>query len=305
MKTPETIIQQILDETQSIILGKEQQIKLSLCAYLAGVHVLIEDIPGVGKTTLAKTLARVLGLEYSRIQFTSDLLPSDIIGINVFNPKEGNFSFKKGAVFSQFLLADEINRASSKTQSALLEAMEERQVSVDGVAYPLPRPFFVIATKNPNEEIGTYELPSSQLDRFALSFALGYPDAEAERKMLMASHRPPIETLLSLEPGERQMLQERYDRVHVSAPIIDMVQEILKFTRESSLYRTGLSPRAALTLLAVSKGWAMVSLREYVIPSDVLAILPFIISHRLRPLGESKTALEMADDIVHNLTIDT
>lgn len=305
MKTPETVIQQILDETQSIILGKEQQIKLSLCAYLAGVHVLIEDIPGVGKTTLAKTLARVLGLEYSRIQFTSDLLPSDIIGINIFNPKEGNFSFKKGAVFSQFLLADEINRASSKTQSALLEAMEERQVSVDGVAYPLPRPFFVIATKNPNEEIGTYELPSSQLDRFALSFALGYPDTEAERKMLMASHRPPIEALLSLEPGERQMLQERYDSVHVSAPIIDMVQEILKFTRESSLYRTGLSPRAALTLLAVSKGWAMVSLREYVIPSDVLAVLPFIISHRLRPLGESKTAQEMADDIVRNLTLDT
>ncbi|MDQ7067659.1 MAG: AAA family ATPase [Sulfurimonas sp.] len=186
MQTSQLLIQQILQETQKVIVGKETQIKLSLAAFISGSHLLIEDIPGVGKTTLAKTLSHCLGLEYSRVQFTNDLLPSDVIGVNFYNVKEASFSFKRGPIFSQFMLADEINRASSKTQSALLEAMEEKHVSVDGVTYELPQPFFVCATKNPFEEVGTYELPSSQLDRFAISISLGYPTKDAEREILSA-----------------------------------------------------------------------------------------------------------------------
>jgi MoxR-like ATPase len=297
-------IQQLLDETSKIIVGKETQVKLALAAFISRTHLLIEDIPGVGKTTLAKTLSHVLGLDYSRIQFTNDLLPSDIIGVNFYNTKDASFSFKKGPLFSQFLLADEINRASSKTQSALLEAMEENHVSVDGVTYKLPEPFFVIATKNPFEEVGTYELPSSQLDRFGLTISLGYPSYEAERAIL-SQKKYELQTLQVLTPSQRDSLLNATESVHVSEDILKLLQEILKFTRESALYVTGLSTRAAINTLSIAKAWALISGRDYVLPSDILDILPFITRHRLQSKGERKTPQEIVDEIVQTLHIDT
>jgi len=305
MKEYEYLIKQVLDESKKIIISKDKQIKLTLATFISGSHVLIEDIPGVGKTTLAKTLSHVIGLDYSRVQFTNDLLPSDIIGVNFYNTNDASFSFKKGPIFSQFLLADEINRASSKTQSALLEAMEEKQVSIDGVSYNLPTPFFVIATKNPFEEVGTYQLPSSQLDRFAISFSLGYPSTEAERDILSADKRETIDTLKSLQKEEIELLQKKFEEVYVSEEILDIIQEILKFSRESSLYITGLSTRAAITLLNISKAWAMISFRDYIIPSDILEVLPYVTYHRLESKGEKKTPSEIVDEIVKNLHIDT
>jgi len=304
MKNIEDLIKQILFESQKVIISKEKQIKLCLASFLADSHILIEDIPGLGKTTLAKTISHVLGLDYARIQFTNDLLPSDIIGVNFYNTLDASFSFKKGPIFSQFLLADDINRASSKTQSALLEAMDEKQVSVDGKTYKLPTPFFVIATKNPFEEVGTFELPSSQLDRFAISFSLGYPSFEAEREILL-SKKCSISELATLNKQEIELLQAEYKKVHVSEEILDIVQEVLKFTRESSLYLHGLSTRAAITLLSISKAWALVSLREFVIPSDVLEVLPYVIRHRLVSKGEQKSPDEIVDEIIQNLHIDT
>ena len=299
------LIQKILDESQRIVLGKELQIKLSLAAFISGTHLLIEDIPGMGKTTLAKTLAQVLGLSYSRIQFTNDLLPSDITGVNFYNTKESSFSFKKGAIFSQFLLSDEINRASSKTQSALLEAMEEKQISIDGTTYKLPHPFFVIATKNPFEEVGTYELPSSQLDRFGLAISLGYPSYDAEREILSSTKSVDINSLNSLTREESSSLLNAIKEVHVSEEILTLVQEILAFTRDNSLYVTGLSTRAALNIISVSKAWAVIEFRDYVVPKDVLEILPHIIKHRLSAKGKNKTAQEISDEIIQNLHIDT
>lgn len=305
MNDTNRLITQLIEQSAEIILGKERQIRLALCAYLSASHVLVEDIPGVGKTTLAKTIAHVLGLSYSRVQFTSDLLPSDITGVNFYNTKDATFSFKKGPVFSQFLLADEINRASSKTQSALLEAMEESQVSVDGVSYKLPRPFFVMATKNPQEESGVYTLPSSQLDRFALCFSLGYPDKSAEFAMLKSSQTPDISSLLSLTQQERESLRDSYENTHVSDAIIELVQEILAFTRESGIFKTGLSPRSALSLIRNARAWALLEGRDFVIPEDILSLLPHIISHRLESRGEKLSAKEMLNAITQNLHIDT
>ena len=305
MKNSEDLIKQILFESQKIIISKDKQVKLSLASFLAGSHLLIEDIPGLGKTTLAKTISHVLGLEYSRIQFTNDLLPSDIIGVNFYNTQDASFSFKKGPIFSQFLLADEINRASSKTQSALLEAMEEKQVSIDGETFNLPTPFFVIATKNPFEEVGTYELPASQLDRFAISFSLGYPSFDAEREILSSNKKYKIDELKSLTSQELKILQSGYEKIYASEDILDTIQEILRFTRESSLYVNGLSTRAAITLLNISKAWAFISLRDFVIPSDILEILPFVTNHRLISKGDRKTSSEIVDEITQNLHIDT
>ncbi|SFV58963.1 FIG022979: MoxR-like ATPases [hydrothermal vent metagenome] len=305
MRTSLELIEQILQETSKIIIGKDKQIKLSLAAFISGSHLLIEDIPGVGKTTLAKTLAYVLGLDYSRVQFTNDLLPSDIIGVNFYNVKEASFSFKKGPIFSQFMLADEINRASSKTQSALLEAMEENHVSVDGVTYPLPQPFFVIATKNPFEEVGTYELPSSQLDRFSISISLGYPTKEAERKILSSNQKYKLSELNVLKDEEALFLQKELLSIHASHEILNLVQEILAFTRESGLYVTGLSTRAAINLLNVAKAWALIAKRDYLLPSDILDVLPYVTNHRLLPKGANKTSQEIVDEIVQNLHIDT
>lgn len=305
MKTKAQSIEKVLTQTQMIILGKEKQVKLALAAFLAQTHILIEDLPGVGKTTLAKTLSHVLGLEYARIQFTSDLLPSDILGVNFYNTNDGTFSFKKGPVFTEFLLADEINRASSKTQSALLEAMEEKQVSIDGEAYALSANFFVIATKNPNEEIGTYELPSSQLDRFALVFSLGYPSHEAERAILLQQTQVAIEELESLSQEDIAELKKSYKAVYVNENIVDLIQAILAFTRESGLFKNGLSPRAAIIMLSISKAWASIALRDFVIPSDVLEVLPYIVRHRLEPIKSQMSHQEIVDAITQNLTIDT
>lgn len=299
------LITQLIDQTRQIVFGKEEQIKLTLAAYLSGFHVLLEDIPGVGKTTLAKTIAHVLGLEFSRVQFTSDLLPSDVIGVNFYNTKEATFSFKKGPIFCQFLLADEINRASAKTQSALLEAMEEAQVSVDGESYRLLRPFFVMATKNPQEESGVYPLPSSQLDRFALCFSLGYPDKAAEFMMLKSSRTPDISALLSLTQTERESLEAAYESVYASDAIIELLQEILAFTRESGLFKSGLSPRSARALLGCARAWALLEGRDFVTPQDLLTILPHVIRHRLKGRVEQLSHQEILHAITQNLHIDT
>jgi MoxR-like ATPase len=290
-------IQSIITAIESVIQGKRDKIELALSAFLAKGHLLIDDLPGVGKTTLAKTMAQVLGLRYNRIQFTSDLLPSDILGINYYDTNSAAFVFKKGAIFSQFLLADEINRASPKTQSALLEAMEESQVSVDGATHPLPEPFFVVATKNPFEEVGTFELPSSQLDRFMISFSLGYPDAKAERSILRSNTK----VIANLEPLSLEIIQElrlKASNVHLSESLLDYLQDIIRFSRESGLFYSGLSTRAALALSDVSKAYAFIQGRDYVTPEDVKTMLPFVSAHRLHLI--SHTTHESSSDLILN-----
>lgn len=274
----------VIQSASNIILGKEQQIRLSLCCLLAGGHLLIEDIPGVGKTTLAHTLAKLMGLEYQRIQFTSDLLPSDIIGATIYNPEQHQFSFHQGAIFNQMILADEINRATPKAQSALLEAMEERQVTVEGQTYPLPRPFFVIATQNPSHQLGTFPLPESQLDRFLMRIQLGYPNHDAERELLTGQSRYHlIETLEAQLPADKLLqIQQAVNDVYVSPALLDYLQALISFTRESDEYHTGLSPRAGLALLSAAKAWAYMQRRESVIPEDVQAVLGPVAGHRLR-----------------------
>lgn len=304
MANSNALIEKIIHECENIIVDKELQIKLSLATFFAGGHILIEDIPGVGKTTLAKTLSHVLGLDYARVQFTSDLLPSDILGVNYYDTKEATFTFKKGPIFTQFLLADEINRASSKTQSALLEAMEERYVTIDGKSTALPHPFFVIATKNPFEEIGTYQLPSSQLDRFAISFSLGYPSPKAEREILKRQSKRSVDDLQSITQEELSTIFTTYNTIHLSDDILDFIQEILEFTRNSGLYKVGLSTRSALILVDIAKGWALIHGRDYVIPDDINTILPYITFHRLSAIEGRKNPVEIADEILKNVHPD-
>ena len=276
-------------EAGKIVLGKEHTIRLALACLLARGHLLIEDLPGVGKTTLAHLLARLLGLDYQRIQFTSDLLPADIIGNSVYNREEGSFSFHPGPVFSQLVLADEINRATPKAQSALLEAMEEQQVTVDGTSYPLPKPFFVVATQNPAHQIGTFPLPESQVDRFLMRVELGYPDSRSERLLLTGSDRR--ELLYKLEPcldqAQLQSLQAQVNEVHVSAAILDYCQALLEFSRNSPGFSRGLSPRAGLALLRSAKAWALLSGRFQLLPEDVQAVLPATVGHRLHSSAET------------------
>ena len=277
-------LDQLIQAASQIILGKEQQIKLSLCCLLTGGHLLIEDIPGVGKTTLAHTLAKLMGLEYQRIQFTSDLLPADIIGATIYNPDQHQFTFHKGAIFKQMVLADEINRATPKAQSALLEAMEERQVTVEGQTYRLPEPFFVIATQNPSHQLGTFPLPESQLDRFLMRIELGYPDHEAERELLTGQNRYKLIEILNVQMPAEQLLQMQraVKEVYASPALLDYIQALIKFTRESDEYQVGLSPRAGLALLNSAKAWAYMQQRESVIPEDVQAVLAPVAGHRLR-----------------------
>ncbi len=298
-------IDSIIDEIEKRIIGKREKVQLALCAFLSGGHLLIEDLPGVGKTTLAKVFSRVLGLEYSRVQFTSDLLPSDILGINYFDMTNSTFQFKKGPVFSQFLLADEINRATPKTQSALLEAMEEHQISIDGKTMKLPEPFFVMATKNPFEEVGTFELPSSQLDRFAISFSLGYPDQKAERSILAASSQLHLDELQSIDPLIIDELKAAVQKVHLSDNLLDYLQEILSFTRESGLYTNGISTRGALSLARLSKAWALIQNRDYVIPSDIAFLLPYVTAHRLKSKEGSMPPDEIANEILKHVHPDS
>ncbi|HEY8157851.1 MAG TPA: MoxR family ATPase [Methylobacter sp.] len=286
-------IQQLLDSANQVILGKPRQVRLALCCLLARGHLLIEDIPGVGKTTLSHTLAKLLGLNYQRIQFTSDILPADIIGASVFDSKNHEFKFHPGPVFNQMVLADEINRATPKAQSALLEAMEEHQVSVEGKTYPLPQPFFVIATQNPSHQIGTFPLPESQLDRFLMRIELGYPDYQAERQLLTGQSRHSLfESLpVKLPPEQLHRIQQAVTEVHVSAALLDYCQGIINFTRESSEYHCGLSPRAGLALLTAAKAWAFMDQRDAVIPEDLQAVLAAVAGHRLRAGNSQSEAI--------------
>ena len=279
-----TSLTAVIAAANNIILGKDTQVRLALACLLARGHLLIEDLPGVGKTTLAHTLARLLGLQFSRIQFTSDMLPADVIGLSIFDRERSEFRFLPGAIFSQVLLADEINRATPKTQSALLEAMEERQVTVEGETRPLPEPFFVIATQNPSTQIGTFPLPESQLDRFLLRIELGYPDRVAERALLESGgRRDKLPTLAtSLTPDQIAPLQQEASGTHVSPALLDYVQALVEATRTSPHFIHGLSPRAALALLAVARAWAYIAGRKMVMPEDVQAVLPSVACHRLQ-----------------------
>ncbi len=287
----ESTIAEVIAAANRVILGKEPQIRLALACLLARGHLLIEDLPGVGKTTLAHTLARLLGLQFSRIQFTSDMLPADIIGISIFDRERSDFRFLPGAIFSQVLLADEINRATPKTQSALLEAMEERQVTTDGQTRPLPEPFFVIATQNPSSQIGTFTLPESQLDRFLLRIELGYPDHDAERALLESGGRRDLLPLAAcFTPDQLAPLQEQAAAVHVSGALLDYVQTLVEATRNSGQFIHGLSPRAALALLAAARAWAFVAGRTMVLPEDVQAVLPSVACHRLRLINSMSHA---------------
>lgn len=288
----------------TIILGKQHPIKLALTCLLAKGHLLIEDLPGVGKTTLAHTIASTLGLTFQRIQFTSDMLPADIIGVSVYERDTGQFSFHPGPIFTQLILADEVNRASPRTQSALLEAMEEQQVTVESQTYSLSSPFFVIATQNPANQIGTFPLPESQLDRFLMRIELGYPDAKAERALLLGQDRrellKEIQAVVSNE--ELLTLQEQVTHVHVSTALVDYVQRILAHTRDSGHYHTGLSPRAGLGLLRAGQAWALIEGRDHVLPEDIQAVLPSIVSHRLQPRDEENSP-DWIDHLIRQVAI--
>jgi len=290
---------------EHVILGKSQQIRLCLACLLARGHLLIEDVPGVGKTTLAHTLARVLGLEWSRLQFTSDMLPADIVGVSIFDRSTQKFQFRRGPVFTQLLLADEVNRASPKAQSALLEAMEERQVSVDGITYALPEPFFVVATQNPHEQIGTYVLPESQLDRFLMRVTLGYPDPASERRVLMQNERRELleETPLVLNGSEVLSLQQRARAVHVSPTLLDYVQALVARTRAE--LRLGLSPRAAQGLVRAAQAWALLEDEPAVLPEHVQRVFPSIAAHRLEPREGESTASgsQIADALIKAISV--
>jgi MoxR-like ATPase len=268
-----------------IILGKEQQLRLALACMLARGHLLIEDLPGVGKTTLAHALARVLGLHYQRIQFTSDLLPTDILGVSIYNRDTTDFRFHPGPVFSNIVLADEINRATPKTQSALLEAMEEDQVTIEGESRALPQPFFVIATQNPLHQIGTFPLPESQLDRFLMCIELGYPDSTAERHLLQGEDRRDLLAGVSPLVSVTQLreLQQQVHTVHAADALLDYLQALLAFSRQSPHFQHGLSPRAGLALLHSARAWAFLQDRDMVLPEDLQTVLPAVVNHRLLP----------------------
>jgi MoxR-like ATPase len=279
-----------IDGLDQIILGKQHQLRLCLACLLARGHLLIEDIPGVGKTTLAHALARSLGLSYQRIQFTSDLLPADIIGVSVFEAESGQFRFHRGPVFAQLVLADEVNRATPKAQSALLEAMEEHQVTADGQTYPMTEPFFVIATQNPVYQVGTFPLPESQLDRFLMRIELGYPAASLERQLLLGRDRRDLLASLApaLTPQQLLRLQAEVPRVHASDALLDYVQAIARYTRQASEFEAGLSPRAVISLLRAAQAWAMMRDHPGVLPEDVQAVLPAVAGHRLAPREASR-----------------
>ena len=274
----------VLDRLDGVLLGKRSAIELAVTCLLAKGHLLIEDLPGMGKTLLSHALAHVLGLDYQRIQFTSDVLPADIIGVSVFDKKSSEFRFVEGPVFAQLVLADEINRATPKSQSALLEAMEERQVTVDGVRRSLPQPFFVIATQNPATQVGTFALPESQLDRFLMRIELGYPDPVAERQLLQGGDRRVLldELQQALSPEELASLQASAAEIVVSDTLVEYVQRLVHFTRTDPKFAAGLSPRGALALISAARAWAFVRNRSHVVPEDVQAVLPSVVEHRLR-----------------------
>jgi MoxR-like ATPase len=282
-------LNEALDSLNRIILGKAVQIRLCVACMMAGGHLLIEDIPGVGKTTLAHALARILCLSYQRIQFTSDLLPADITGVSVYDREQAAFRFHPGPIFSNLVLADEVNRATPKTQSALLEAMEEGQVTADGETFGLPQPFFVVATQNPTYQIGTFPLPESQLDRFLMRIQLGYPGPAMERELLRGDDRRALlaRSRPAASPELIQQMQKKVTTVFASEALLDYLQSIVRYTREHTDYESGLSPRAAISLLRASQAWALLHQREAVLPEDIQAVLPAVVGHRLRPRQEA------------------
>ncbi len=290
-----------------IILGKDAQIALALSCLLARGHLLIEDLPGLGKTILAQALAHVLGLSYRRIQFTSDLLPADIVGVSVFEQSKGEFKFKPGPIFAQLILADEVNRATPKAQSALLEAMEEHQVSVDGNTRSLPDPFFVVATQNPSDQIGTFPLPESQLDRFLMRLELGYPNAENERELITGEDRRSMleEVEPAVTPDALTTLQKAAATVHMSDPLVDYIQELVRHTRESPDIDIGLSPRGALALAAAAKAHAFVEHHSGVFPDDIQSVFAAVAGHRLKPAGNTsfRSAAELCQHVLDTVAI--
>lgn len=298
-------LNKLLATANTVILGKQHQLKLAVCCLLARGHLLIEDVPGVGKTTLAHTLAHLMGLQYQRIQFTSDLLPADILGSAIFDGKTQSFRFQPGPIFHQMILADEINRSTPKAQSALLEAMEEHQVTVEGETRPLPEPFFVIATQNPLTQIGTFPLPESQLDRFLMRIELGYPDSQSERALLKGEERHVLLEKLPACMGavELKAIQTGVKQVFVSEALLDYLQALIRFTREAAHYQNGLSPRAGLALLNAAKSWAFLDQREAVLPEDVQAVLPAVVSHRLEPCASSLVSEAVATPLLEGVAI--
>ncbi len=291
----------------SIILGKDREISLALGCLLARGHLLIEDLPGLGKTILAQSLASVLGLSYQRIQFTSDLLPADIVGVSIFQQQQGEFKFQPGPIFAQLVLADEVNRATPKAQSALLEAMEEQQVSVDGQTHKMPTPYFVVATQNPSDQIGTFPLPESQLDRFLMRLELGYPNEENERALITGIDRRELlrEIKPTLNADILLKLQETVAKVHMTDPLLDYVQALVRFTRESPDIDTGLSPRGSLALVAAARSHAFVEHHSGVYPDDVQAIFAAVAGHRLKPASNSayRTPAELSRHVLDSVAI--
>ena len=292
----------IIEDLSSVIFGKQQQIKLALTCLFSEGHLLIEDLPGMGKTTLSHALSAVLGLSYQRIQFTSDLLPADILGTNVFNSTEHSFTFHKGPIFSQVVLADEINRAGPKTQSALLEAMEEQQVTVDGKKYTLPNPFFVIATQNPLYQSGTYPLPESQLDRFLMRISLGFPPKEAEKRLILNMQKRDYSQLPKrINQQELAAIQTQISQITLSSPVIDYIIELVNYTRTSNAFASSLSPRASMALAKAARSWAFIDGRNFVMPEDVQAVFTSVCQHRLGLHNESGEA--QVNDILKNVLV--
>lgn len=297
------MLENALLEVNSILLGKHHQVKLAFACLLAKGHLLIEDIPGLGKTTLSHTLAKVLGLSYNRIQFTSDLLPSDILGVSIFEKSSGLFHFQPGPIFAQIVLSDEINRATPKAQSALLEAMEEHQVTTEGETRSLPSPFFVIATQNPLEQAGTYPLPESQLDRFLMRIQLGYPPPKAERDLLKGTDRRKLinDLKVSITPEKLLEFQNECEGTVTSDALLDYLMRLITYTRESNEFHTGLSPRGGLALLKASRAWAFLHRRDFVLPEDVQAVLPSVLLHRVGK--DQKTSQRVIDKMLTEVSV--
>jgi MoxR-like ATPase len=282
-------VETLMTEISRVLLGKEDKIKLALTCLLADGHLLIEDLPGMGKTTLSHALAKVLGLTYNRVQFTSDMLPADILGISIFDVQQQQFTFHQGPIFTQVLLADEINRTTPKTQSALLEAMEERQVTCEGKTYILPQPFFVIATQNPMSQMGTYPLPESQLDRFLMRISIGYPDAETEKLLFKGGDTRELLAQLQvcLASDELGEIKQQIQLIKVSDSLVDYVHRLVNYTRSTDDVAVGLSPRGAMALIKAAKAWAFMHERAYVVPEDIQYLFSAVVAHRLIPKGSS------------------
>ena len=306
MENAQPKLKSLLDQLNTVMVGKAAQVQDCVVCLLAGGHLLIEDVPGVGKTTLAHALARTFGLQFARVQFTSDLMPGDLLGVSVYERGREGFVFHPGPVFTQVLLADEINRAPPRTQSALLEAMAEQQVTLDGTTHPLPDPFFVIATQNPVDLSGTFPLPDSQLDRFLLRFSLGYPNAESERALLTGTDRRELiaQAMPVLADGDVQALRRAAEQVHASEALVGYVQALLARSRQQPGVRVGLSPRAGLALLRAARAYALLLGRNHVLPEDVQALFIAVAGHRLSGEAEAGSGAALAKAVLHAVPVD-